>query len=64
MQEVKRAMSDRDELYAALVSRLEAVGDDDALGFSFRLILILMNEVGDDQRVAAAIEKAASAAIS
>ncbi len=45
-----------DAFYATLVKALEAAGDDEALPFLCRLVLILANEVGRQDTLLAALE--------
>jgi hypothetical protein len=50
---------DPDAYYAALVKKLEAAGDDDAVRFLCRLTLVLANEIGRHETLLAALELAA-----
>ena len=47
-----------DAFYATLVKKLEAAGDDGALQFLCRLVLILANEVGHQDTLLAALGRA------
>ncbi len=47
-----------DTFYATLVKALEAAGDDEAVPFLCRLVLILANEVGREDTLLAALELA------
>jgi hypothetical protein len=50
---------DADAFYAALVKKLEAAGDEDAVAFLCRLTLILANEIGRQETLLASLELAA-----
>lgn len=47
---------DGDEFYATLVDAIEAVGEDKALRFLSRLVLILGNQVGDREALERAVK--------
>lgn len=47
-----------DAFYAALVERLDAAGPEGATAYLGRLALILANEIGDGEILAAALEAA------
>jgi hypothetical protein len=50
-----------DELYAELVEAMRRMDDREALRFSARLVLLLINQLGDDPEVARAAIRAAAA---
>ena len=52
-------LQDTDGIYERLIAMLEAQGDDaQAMRASARLILLLMNHIGDKATIEEAIEKA------
>ncbi|WP_108659029.1 DUF2783 domain-containing protein [Acuticoccus kandeliae] len=52
-----------DDIYAALLAAHEGLTDAESNALNARLILILINAVGDRQRVLAAIEAARAAGL-
>jgi hypothetical protein len=51
-------IADADAIYEKLIAMLEQHGDDKALRASARLILLLINHIGDQQIIEEAIERA------
>jgi hypothetical protein len=49
-----------DELYAELVEAMRRMDDHEALRFSARLVLLLINQLGDDPELARAAIRAAA----
>jgi hypothetical protein len=49
-----------DELYAELVEAMRRMDDREALRFSARLVLLLINQLGDDPELARAAIRAAA----
>jgi hypothetical protein len=47
-----------DELYAELIEAMRDMNEGDALAFSARLVLLLMNHIGDPEVVRQAIAQA------
>lgn len=52
---------DADAFYAALAEALDAAGEEEALKFLSRLVLLLANEIGRQDVLLAAIERAGRA---
>lgn len=48
----------RDDIYAALMAAHEGLSDDDSQALNARLILLLMNEIGDADRLSALLAEA------
>jgi hypothetical protein len=49
-----------DDLYAALLDAHEGLSDEESAALNSRLVLLLMNAVGDPQTIRAAIARAAA----
>jgi hypothetical protein len=47
-----------DDLYAELLAAHEGLGEEESAALNARLVLILMNAVGDPQAIRAAIHRA------
>jgi hypothetical protein len=55
------SLQDADRLWARLAEARDAAGDDDGEAFLARLVLLLAYELGDTDRVLAAIDAAIDA---
>ena len=55
-------IADPDGFYADLIRAHEGLSDADSAAFNARLILILANQIGDRETLAAALEAAAAEA--
>jgi len=55
---VRPGFEDADATFAALIEALEAVGDERAIDFLSRLVLLLAAEIGDHDRIMRALERA------
>lgn len=53
-----RLGADADDLYAALMAAHDGLGEAESAAFNARLVLLLVNAVGDAGLVRAAIERA------
>ena len=51
-------LPDRDAIYARLIEAHRGLGEADSAALNARLVLILMNHVGDEQAIAEAIDLA------
>jgi len=54
----RAGFEDADATFAVLVEALEAVGDERAIDFLSRLVLLLAAEIGDHDRIIGAVERA------
>ncbi len=64
MTEARRApgFTDADGSYAAIVDALDGAGDEHAIEFLSRLVLLLAAEVGDHERIVELLNRAGLAA--
>lgn len=47
---------DADAFYAALIDNIEKVGDDEAVSYLSRLVMILANQIGKTETLEAALK--------